>query len=109
MESTILPNDENRFCIEFEFVQNLSNPRYLNYLAQNGYFDDEKFIAFLDYLRYWKSPQYMKYLVFPQCIIFLDQLIENQEFRKKLSSSDFIEYIYQQQGLRWSTGNKQNS
>jgi mediator of RNA polymerase II transcription subunit 31 len=94
-------NDEERFNIELEFVQNLCNAKYLNYLAQNGYFEDEKFMNFLKYLYYWKEPKYMKFLVYPQCLIFLENLVENSAFRKELVIPQFIEYIYQQQGFHW--------
>lgn len=33
-------------------------------LSDNGYFDDERFIRYLDYLKYWKQPEYARYLMF---------------------------------------------
>lgn len=38
-----------RWEIELEFVQSLSNIPYVNYLAQNNYFNDENFINYLNY------------------------------------------------------------
>lgn len=32
------------------------------------------FLDFLRYLRYWKQPQYAKYLTYPHCLYFLDLL-----------------------------------
>ena len=32
-------------------------------LASNGYFDDPQFISYLDYLSYWKTPQYAKFIM----------------------------------------------
>ena len=95
-----LPSDEERFLIELEFIQNLSNPKYLSYLAQNKYFQDESFMAFLKYLRYFKEPQYLRHLIFPVCLTFLDELIGNVRFRQELLSPAFIDYIHAQQGRK---------
>lgn len=94
-------DDSSRLLIEAEFVQNLSNPKYLNYLAQQGYLDQPNFLNYLKYLRYWKEPEYMRHLVFPQCLDFLDALIEDARFRRELTVGRFIEFMHQQQGLLW--------
>jgi mediator of RNA polymerase II transcription subunit 31 len=80
MFSNLSNND--RLMIEFEFVQNLSNPAYLHYLAQNKYLQDPKFINFLIYLKYWEKPEYIRHLVFPQCLAFLNELVSNPKFRE---------------------------
>lgn len=96
-----LPSSDSRLFIELEFVQNLANPKYLNYLAQQGFLDQIEFINFLKYLRYWKQPNYLKHLAFPQCLVFLDALIENSRFKRELTVGPFIEYVHQQQGFLW--------
>ena len=98
-EDTMLPSDEERFLIELEFIQNLSNPKYLSYLAENKYFQDPTFMEFLRYLRYFKEPEYLCHLIFPACLTFLDELIENGRFRQELLSPAFIEQIHAQQGI----------
>ncbi len=55
-----------RFEVELEFVQCLSNPRYLNYLAQRLTLEEPSFLAYLEYLRYWKQPQYAKFIQYPR-------------------------------------------
>lgn len=52
-----------RFQLELEFVQSLASPHYLNFLAQSLYLDDPAFIAFLEYLKYWKQPEYARFVV----------------------------------------------
>ena len=60
-----------RFQVELEFIQCLSNPRYLNYLAQRLTLEDESFLAYLDYLQYWKKPEYSKFILYPRkCFVF---------------------------------------
>jgi mediator of RNA polymerase II transcription subunit 31 len=93
-----IPSDDERFLIELEFVQNLSNAKYLSYLAQNKYFQDPSFMEFLRYLRYFKEPEYLRHLIFPACLPFLDALIDNPRFRQELLSPVFIEHIHAQQG-----------
>lgn len=75
--------EKRRFQIELEFIQCLSNPWYLNSkvllmhliqgmvdweiwidLAQQQYFKDEAFINYLEYLQYWKQPEYAKFVVY---------------------------------------------
>jgi mediator of RNA polymerase II transcription subunit 31 len=97
-------DNEERFLIELEFVQNLANPKYLNYLAQNRYFDDPAFLDFLRYLRYWKEPEYARHLLFPQCLQFLDNLIDNEAFRRELNVPQFMDFVHRQQFMRWQHG-----
>ena len=97
-------DDDERFLIELEFVQNLCNPKYLQYLAQNRYFQDETFMNFLRYLRYFKEVEYLRHLVFPQCLVFLDALIDNPKFVEDLTSTFFVEHLHAQQGLYWQHG-----
>jgi len=69
-------SDQERFIVELEFVQSLANPAYFScnifiyyshlirplVLAQNGSFNDPKFMAYLKYLRYWHQPTYAKHI-----------------------------------------------
>ena len=95
--------DCDRLYCDMEFVQNLSNVPYLNYLAQNRYLEDEAFLIYLRYLCYWKEPMYQRLLRFPHCLAFLDALIDNKEFRTELAKPGFADYAHGQQGLDWST------
>ncbi|MCL7044246.1 hypothetical protein MKW94_004604, partial [Papaver nudicaule] len=57
------PDDgRQRFLLELEFIQCLANPTYIHYLAQNLYFEDEAFICYLKYLKYWQQAEYLKFI-----------------------------------------------
>ncbi|EFN52724.1 hypothetical protein CHLNCDRAFT_138261 [Chlorella variabilis] len=56
-------SERQRFELELEFLHCLANPGYLNWLAQNRYFEDEAFLRYLQYLQYWQLPQYAKFVV----------------------------------------------
>ena len=56
---------------------------------------------YLKYLRYWKQPEYSRHLVFPQCLRFLDALIDDDNFRREISFGPYVEFCHQQQGLHW--------
>eukprot|EP01116_Phalansterium_solitarium_P000351 TRINITY_DN10223_c0_g1_i2.p1 TRINITY_DN10223_c0_g1~~TRINITY_DN10223_c0_g1_i2.p1 ORF type:complete len:128 (-),score=26.12 TRINITY_DN10223_c0_g1_i2:185-568(-) len=100
-DSTLEPeNERQRFLIELEFVQCLASPRYLNFLAQRKYFDDAAFVSYLKYLLYWKQPAYARFIIYPQCLKFLD-LLQHDEFRKSLVSSETSEEIHRQQFWHW--------
>lgn len=55
-------SDEDRFQMELEFVQCLANPEYLTWLAQTHDIESPKFLAFLDYLQYWRRPEYSHHI-----------------------------------------------
>lgn len=95
--------DRERFEVELEFVQCLASPAYLNFLAQNEYFDSPDFVAYLNYLRYWKKPAYARFIVFPHALYFL-HLLQDPTFREALKRSDYTMLIHQQQGYNWQYG-----
>jgi hypothetical protein len=39
-----------------------SNPWYLNHLASQKLLDEPSFVAYLDYLQYFASPEYIRFL-----------------------------------------------
>jgi mediator of RNA polymerase II transcription subunit 31 len=86
---------------DLEFIQNLCNASYLQFLAQNKYFDQKEFMNYLRYLRYWNNPEYKQLLIFPQCLEILDNLLSNESFRKELLLPQFVAYFHQQQGSFW--------
>jgi len=66
-----------------------------------GYLLDGKFIRYLDYLHYWKQPQYSKFLVYPHCLRFLD-LLQHEEIRKRLTEDrTFHLQLADQQFYHW--------
>ena len=97
----LLPEDKNRFELELEFLQSLASPAYLHYLATQGYYQDKQFLKFLNYLKYWKRPEYAKYITYPHCLYFLDLLCENETFRKELVHVPFRDFVHQQQFYNW--------
>lgn len=73
--TTSMSPPSNQFELELEFVQSLASPAYLHYLATTGTLYQQSFLDYLRYLRYWKQPQYAKYLLYPHCLYFLDLLV----------------------------------
>lgn len=105
MDSKVAQNrseseDKIRLQIELEFVQCLANPNYLNFLAQRGYFNDKSFINYLNYLQYWKRPEYAKFIKYPMCLHFLD-LLQHEHFRRELTSTQCAKFIDDQILLHW--------
>lgn len=100
--------DNERVKSDMEFIQNLCNASYLQFLAQNKYFEDKQFLNYLNHLRYWNEPQFKRFLIFPQCLEILDNLLENELFRKELVFPQFVAFFHQQQGSSWMM-NKQTT
>ncbi|CAH1757555.1 1165_t:CDS:2 [Entrophospora sp. SA101] len=90
--------NKRRFQIELEFVQCLANPWYLH--AQKDYFQDRAFLNYLKYLRYWKQPEYAKYIIYPHALHFLD-LLQNPQFRQDLKKQDIATEIHSKQYYHW--------
>ena len=66
-----------------------------------GYLLDGKFIRYLDYLQYWKQPQYAKFLVYPHCLRFLD-LLQHEDIRKELTKDrNLPRQLADQQYYHW--------
>lgn len=95
------PDDgRQRFLLELEFVQCLANPTYIHYLAQNRYFEDEAFIGYLKYLQYWQRPEYIKFIMYPHSLFFLEQL-QNENFRNAMAHPANKELAHRQQFYFW--------
>ncbi|KAG2386322.1 hypothetical protein C9374_002768 [Naegleria lovaniensis] len=91
-----------RFEMELEFIQLLSNPSYLQYLAQYKYFEDPAFIEYLKYLQYWKRPEYAKFIRFPNCLFMLDRIVTDAQFREECKLNPFRDLLQQQIMCHWS-------
>jgi hypothetical protein len=126
--SNPFPDDKTRFLVDLEFIQNLSNPHYLHFLAQQKYFQKPEFIRYLKYLSYWKSPEYARFLLFPQCLAVLDLLLQkgadntasavidasgssvgSNNFIEELNFPQFADFYHQQQGMVWMKGRPQQT
>lgn len=93
-------SDTQRFELELEFVQCLASPEYLNWLAQSNQLKDPALIRFLEYLQYWLRPEYAAYIIYPHALFFLE-LLQSEEFRTALASSQVKELIHTQQFYHW--------
>ena len=80
----------SRFSIELEFAQCLSNPYYLQHLAEKKYFDDPAFVNYLDYLQYWRQPSYAKFLTYPAVTLRALQLLQHERFRKDIVNYEVV-------------------
>ncbi|KAH6577158.1 hypothetical protein BASA50_004333 [Batrachochytrium salamandrivorans] len=102
MDDTIqdVPPEKLRFQLELEFVQCLANPAYLQYLAQQRYFENPAFINYLSYLKYWQKPAYAKYIQFPYSLSILD-LLQHESFRKACASADTAAFLHKKQYYHW--------
>ena len=100
---------DRRFRAELEFVQCLASPLYLEYLAQHNYLDNEPFLAFLRYLTYWKRPEYRRFIEYPDCIKFLDLLLDSKKFRDDIRGQGCRDWVHQHQFERWKTAHERQN
>ncbi|KAF9116170.1 hypothetical protein BGX27_004510 [Mortierella sp. AM989] len=89
-----------RFQIELEFVQCLANPWYLHHLAQQQYFNQDAFVRYLDYLQYFRRPEYAKHIIYPHCLHFL-MLLQHKSFRDQLAKQDTATFVHERQYYHW--------
>ena len=88
---------EVRFRAELEFLQCLASPLYCQFLAQHDYLEDAKFLRFLDYLQYFRRPEYVGFVEYPHCFAFLDLLRESEKFRTDIRRDECRDWCHQQQ------------
>ncbi|BFZ55856.1 hypothetical protein PYCC9005_002897 [Savitreella phatthalungensis] len=84
--------DDTRFDVELEFLSCLANPQYLGWLAQTGCFDDVRMISYLEYLLYWREPEYARFIVYPAGLLCLDML-QQEQFRRNLRDPGFVQLL----------------
>lgn len=97
--------NKTRFETELEFVQCLANPQYVHFLAQRGYFKQEKIINYINYLDYWRRPEYCRHLRYPQCLAMLE-LLKYNSFREAISNQACAKFIEDQMILQWQFYNR---
>ena len=90
----------SRWEVELEFVQSLSNIQYVYYLAQEGYLSQPTFRNYVAYLQYWHQPQYLKFLVYPNCLHVLT-LLQHDQFAKDIQNPDFRNLLMNDMVSRW--------
>ncbi|KAK8858900.1 hypothetical protein IAR55_003131 [Kwoniella newhampshirensis] len=78
-----------RFQSELEFVQCLAHPQYLHELSIQGYLSKPPFLTYLEYLEYWRSPEYVKFITYPTCLVYLT-LLQTELFKSRLNDMGFI-------------------
>ena len=61
---------------------------YLNHLAATKHFDDPAFVAYLDYLQYFKRPEYVVYLSYPAATLKALEMLQQERFRKDIIMPD---------------------
>lgn len=98
--ATIASDGRMRFLLELEFVELLANPWYLQSLAQQKYLDDPRFVAYVAYLQYWRTPEYIHYISHPHALHFLEML-QQPQFRAKLHTPAFIDTLHNNQYWHW--------
>ncbi|KJX98345.1 mediator of rna polymerase ii transcription subunit 31 like protein [Zymoseptoria brevis] len=86
----------DRFDLELEFVQMLSNPLYLQHLATQKLLDKPEFIAYLNYLQYFREPKYLRYLQYPGPTIRALELLQEERFRKDIIIPEVVNRMVQE-------------
>ncbi|ODV89589.1 hypothetical protein CANCADRAFT_4207 [Tortispora caseinolytica NRRL Y-17796] len=90
----------SRFEVELEFVQSLAHPFYVNFLAQNQYFEKPEFLQYLQYLEYWRQQPYRDYLVYPNCLHVLT-LLQQKSFRDQIARGDIAKMVMDDMYAQW--------
>ncbi|KAM0709894.1 hypothetical protein Q7P35_003937 [Cladosporium inversicolor] len=82
-----------RFELELEFVQSLSNPYYLHHLCVQKYFEDDAFVEWCKYLKYFSQPEYLPFLSYPGPTLKALDLVQQEQFRKDILRPDVVENL----------------
>jgi mediator of RNA polymerase II transcription subunit 31 len=74
---------ELRFFKDAEFVQSLANIDYVVWLSKQGYFDQSAFVNYLEYLMYFREPEYAIHLSYTRGLEVLE-LLRDPKIRELL-------------------------
>lgn len=85
---------------DLEFIQLLCNPEYLKWLHNEKYFEMQSFRDYLKYLEYFKSPEYSKFLIYPQCIAILE-ILNHENADDFLSNDQFYDSLEVGEQFMW--------
>lgn len=69
-------------------------------LSQERYFEDAAFVRYLEYLQYWKRPEYSRFIIYPHALYFLDQL-QRADFRAAIADPGYKDRVHTQQLYFW--------
>ncbi|KAJ9122735.1 hypothetical protein QFC24_004164 [Naganishia onofrii] len=97
-----LSRNKDRFEIELEFIQCLASPNYLHELAIQGYLEDPAFLNFLEYLEYWREPDFAQHIIYPTCLKHLT-LLKEPMFRLYLKDVATVDELHNQEIWHWAT------
>jgi mediator of RNA polymerase II transcription subunit 31 len=86
-----------------KFVQLLGNPWYLNHLASHNVLDKPEFVAYLDYLQYWRQAAYAQFLSYPGPSLRALELLQQPKFRAEIVRP-VVMGMMMEEGIRASVG-----
>ena len=106
----IAANHQQRLMMDLQFLDCLADPFYLPTLVippqpqQQPLLKQPEFLNYLQYLTYFKSPQYVYLVKFPHSLYVLDQLL-TVEFREQLLDGSIGEQklLQMSEQLRFTT------
>ena len=90
LDTQIIKIPKPRLTSSLQFVQSLSNPHYLSHLASQKILEDAEFVAYIEYLQYWKQPQYLRYLSYPGPTLKALELLRVERFRREILSPEVV-------------------
>lgn len=83
---------------DLEFIQLLTNPKYIKWLYSQNFFNQDNFTKYLKRLLYFEDKRFFKYLHYPQSVEILKMLINNNT---KLDNEEFYKELERQQFFLW--------
>ena len=66
---------------------------------------DRSFINYLEYLQYWKRPEYVKFVVFPDSLAILD-LLQHEAFREEIAKQEVANFVHEHEFHSWFAARK---
>ena len=62
-------------------------------------------INYIEYLNYWRQPEYSRHLRYPQCLATLE-LLKYESFREAIANQSCARFIEDQLILNWQRGSR---
>lgn len=62
--------------------------------------ENDEFLNYLEYLEYWRKPEYSKYLIYPNCLHVLS-LLKEPRFRQEITRADLAKMFMDDFYMKW--------
>lgn len=95
--------NQHQFTVELELLSSLASPSYLTNLHALGHLHDPAFLRYLAHLlSTWSTPRFVRFVRFPQALVFGRALVRSPVFRQMVGSDGWEHEVTHELVAAWA-------